>query len=316
MRRLETFLFPAKSTRWLALLRVGLGLEVLIYSFGIAHDWKDLFLSGDRNGASREIAEAILNVSSPFVPRFGWLTLLASRTGIPEAAILQLTWLLLVAAGLLLVVGLFTRGAAVTAWLLHLSAVSSGGLTAYGVDIFTTIGLFYLAMGPLPDAYSADALLRARAGAAPQLVGFFQRVLQVHLCLIYFFGGLAKCLGRGWWDGTSLWRALTRPPFDLVPTDLVARWSALLLPAGIAVLVLETLYPVFIWPRATRKIWLWLVIGMHVGIGAAMGLRLFAFVMIVLNVAAFGEDLIPWSLPGRGKALFATRQNVGPASPV
>ena len=31
---------------------------------------------------------------------------------------------------------------------------------------------------------------------------------------------------------------------------------------------------------------------MHVGIGLTMGMYLFAFIMIVLNVAAFGPDLI------------------------
>lgn len=310
---LRRFLFPQKSTTWLALLRTGLGFDVLIYSFAIARDWKGLFLSGERNGVNREIAEAVLNASSPFVPRFGWLTAVAARSAISEETVLQLTWLLLLTAGFFLVAGLFTRSAAAAAWLLHLSAVSSGGLTAYGVDIFATIGLFYLALAPSPDAYSLDALLRGRRAADPQLVGFSQRVVQVHLCLIYFFGGVAKCLGCGWWNGTSLWRALTRPPFDLVPTEFVARWSAVLLPAGLAVVLVETLYPIFIWPRRTRNVWLWLVIGMHVGIAATMGLRLFAFVMIVLNVAAFGEDLIPPSVVQQGRALLVRIRGVGGA---
>jgi hypothetical protein len=31
---------------------------------------------------------------------------------------------------------------------------------------------------------------------------------------------------------------------------------------------------------------------MHVGIGLTMGMYLFAFIMIILNLAAFGPDLI------------------------
>jgi hypothetical protein len=54
----------------------------------------------------------------------------------------------------------------------------------------------------------------------PQSLGFWPRVLQVHLCLIYFISGLAKFLGNGWWDGSNLWRSLARPPFNLVPPDL------------------------------------------------------------------------------------------------
>jgi len=29
-----------------------------------------------------------------------------------------------------------------------------------------------------------------------------------------------KFLGKGWWDGSNLWRSLIRPPFNLVPPDL------------------------------------------------------------------------------------------------
>jgi hypothetical protein len=55
---------------------------------------------------------------------------------------------------------------------------------------------------------------------------------------------------------------------------------------------LEIGYPFFIWHEKTRKIWLIGICAMHVGIGLAMGMYLFAFVMIVLNVAAFGTGLI------------------------
>jgi hypothetical protein len=52
---------------------------------------------------------------------------------------------------------------------------------------------------------------------------------------------------------------------------------------------LEIGYPFFIWNSKTRKIWLIGICAMHVGIGLTMGMYLFAFVMIVLNVAAFGS---------------------------
>ena len=37
-------------------------------------------------------------------------------------------------------------------------------------------------------------------------------------------------------------------------------------------------------------IWLISVLGMHIAIGLTMGMYLFALIMIVLNVAAFGLD--------------------------
>ncbi|MDQ2659664.1 MAG: hypothetical protein M3Y03_04515, partial [Verrucomicrobiota bacterium] len=47
-------------------------------------------------------------------------------------------------------------------------------------------------------------------------------------------------------------------------------------------------YPVLIWPKRTRLVWLIATCGMHLAIGLTMGMYLFALIMIVLNLAAFG----------------------------
>jgi len=66
------------------------------------------------------------------------------------------------------------------------------------------------------------------------------------------------------------------------------RWKYLFPVAGIFICLLEITYPFFIWNSKTRKIWLICICAMHVGIGVTMGMYLFALIMIVLNVAAFG----------------------------
>ena len=70
---------------------------------------------------------------------------------------------------------------------------------------------------------------------------------------------------------------------------------------GIVICLLEIGYPFLIWNNKTRKIWLIGICVMHVGIDLTMGMDLFAFIMIVLNVAAFG----PGSYP-RGSAKVST----------
>ena len=100
--------------------------------------------------------------------------------------------------------------------------------------------------------------------------GFHRRILQLHLCLIYFFGGVTKCAGPGWWDGASIWRALVRPPFNLLPPETLIAWKNLFPILSISVLLLETGYPLFIWLRKTRTVWLVAVITMHLAIGLAM----------------------------------------------
>jgi hypothetical protein len=291
--RLEEFFFPVRSDIWIALLRFGLGLQVTIYAMSLWHDRNYLFATSGEGVISRELTEAILRVKSPFIPRLGWFITAGGWIGLREDATLTLVWTFLLCSGLFLVAGFLCRSSALAAWLLHLAARGSGGFITYGVDSFMTIGLFYLAIAPLPDRYSIDARFRNRRLRGTCRIGFHQRVLQLHLCLIYFFGGLAKSLGAGWWDGTSIWRALTRPPFNTIDPHLLLQWRYLLPAAGISVWTLELLYPVLIWPKATRGVWFASIVAMHIGIGSLMGLQLFAMIMIILNVAAFGVDLIP-----------------------
>ena len=297
LKRLEEFLFPPRSTAWIALLRIGLGLQVTIYALSLCFDWTYLFAASSDSLISRDLTEAILSLDNRSVPRLGWLVALGERIGLSEELSLRIVFAGLVASGGCLVVGFLSRPAAITAWLLHLAARSSGGFTAYGVDNFTTTGLFYLMLCPLPDFYSLDYRLGKSTKADPRRIGFQQRVLQIHLCLIYFFAGLAKCLGAGWWNGDSIWRSLTRSPFNVIPAEFLLRWSSLLPLLGISICLLEIGYPFFIWLKKTRKLWLVSILAMHVGIGITMGLYLFALILIVLNVAAFGSDLV--ALPFR-----------------
>jgi len=291
-RCLERFLFRPDSDTWLGFFRVTLALQVIFYALSLREDWDDLFAIGRAGLIKRDLAEAILSAQSHSIPRFGWLADLLMGLGCPEQTALAILWWSLLSAAALLLLGLFSREAAVTTLFLHLCAVkSSSGLT-YGVDNFTSIGLFYLAVFPLPDRWALDRSLRQVPGKGTHWLGFSRRVLQLHLCLIYFFSGITKCAGAGWWDGTSIWFALVRPPFNLLPPQALIAWKSLFPVAAILVCLLETGYPLFIWLRKTRVFWLLAVIVMHFGIGLAMGLYLFAFVMISLNLAAFGGEVL------------------------
>jgi Vitamin K-dependent gamma-carboxylase len=282
--RLLEFLFVPITDTWLAVLRVGLGLEVTLYCLSLRNDWTYLL-----SGTARRLAEALLSLETHVVPRLGWLTSLAAQFGVREEKVLFMTWVCLFAAGCALLIGFASRAAATAAWLLHLCAAKSGGFVSYGIDNFMTIGLFYLMWSPLPDRYSFDRRLRGARPKHPELLGFWRRVLQLHLCIIYFFSGLTKCLGSGWWDGSSVWRALIRPPFNVIDPEILVRSRYLFPVAGIFICLLEIGYPFFIWHSKTRKIWLIGICAMHVGIGLTMGMYLFALIMIILNVAAFGS---------------------------
>jgi hypothetical protein len=288
LRTFLQFLFPPQTDKWLGGLRVGVGLVVIVYALFLTSDWRYLFASTGKGLVSRSLGEAITSFDSPFIPTLGWLVAIGNYAHIGEDAVLSIAWASLLCMGVLLLIGLFSRPAAIIAWFLHLCAAESGGLFAYGADNFMTTALFYLMLSPLPDRYSLDHRLLGTRLKDSRLMGFWQRVLQVHMCFIYFIGGLAKCLGSGWWDGSNLWLSLTRPPFNLISPDLLIRFKYALPILGISICLIELGYPFFIWFRKTRLFWLVCIVAMHVGIGLAMGMYLFALVMIVLNLAAFG----------------------------
>src|SRR6266542_1195189 len=289
-QRLMDFLFPPENDAWLAVLRIGLGLQTAVYTLFLRSDWHYLFASSGKGLVGRELGEAITSFDSPLIPKLGWLVALGRSVNMSEETVLSVAWACLLSAGCFLLLGLFCRPAAIVAWFLHLCAAESGGLLAYGADSFMTTALFYLMLSPLPDRCSFDHWVIETKSKNPQLLGFWRRVVQVHLCFVYLIGGLAKCLGHGWWNGSNLWRSLIRPPFNLVSPDILVRFKYALPALGISICLLEVSYPVFIWIKKTRRVWLICILAMHAAIGLLMGLYLFALVMIVLNLAAFGTN--------------------------
>jgi hypothetical protein len=288
---LQRFLFPPEADHWLTLLRIGLALQILLYCLSLRSDWNQLFASEGRGLISRDLTEAILSAETVFTPRLGWIVAVGNYLGLDQYSVLWFVWWCLVCGALCLLAGILCRSAAVLVWFLHLCATNSAALFSYGVDNFTSIGLFYLMLAPLPDRWSVEAQIRRAPPKDHRMQGFHRRILQMHLCLIYFFGGIAKSVGVGWWNGTSLWRALTLPPLSVVPPDLLIVGKNVLPVLGILVCVAETGYPFFIWPRKSRTVWFASIIGMHLMIGIAMGMYLFALIMVVLNTAAFGPGL-------------------------
>ena len=287
-RHFLAFLFPSENDTWLTVFRIGLGLQVTLYTLFLRSDWNYLFASSGKGLVGREVGEAISSFESPLIPKFDWLIAAGRNLHMSEETVLTVAWVVLLSAGVLLLLGLLSRPAAIVAWFVHLCAAESGGLLVYGADNLMTTALFYLMLSPLPDRFSFDHWVTKTNPTNPKALGFWRRVLQVHLCFVYFVGGLAKSLGSGWWDGSNLWRSLIRPPFNLVSPDLLIHFKYVLPLLGISICVLEVGYPAFIWMKTTRRIWLSCILAMHAGIGLMMGLYLFAFVMIVMNLAAFG----------------------------
>ena len=231
-QQLHDWFFGGTSDRWLVALRIGLGLQLVLYCITSHADWFQMFTLHPGSFVTRDLTEALVTLGAALVPRVSWFISAGEFIGLSEATVLVGCLERSPGCGPLSGRRYILSDAAIAAWFLHLSAIKSSALLSYGVDNFTSIGLFYLMLSPLPDHLALDSRWRKWPPKNAQLQSFWQRVLQLHLCVIYFFSGLTKLLGSGWWNGESLWRALTRPPFDMVPSETLIHGRYLFIPLG------------------------------------------------------------------------------------
>jgi hypothetical protein len=188
-----------------------------------------------------------------------------------------------------LVLGFHARLSAFLAWGLHLSLVTSGFASFYGVDQIANTFLFYLLLFPSGRAWTFEPRRDGSRREETIPVGGL-RVMQVHLCVIYLAAGLDKAMGRQWWNGEAIWQAVSQPAFRTFDLSWLARHSFIAMLAGWCTLVVEIGYPFLIWPRRTRKAWFIATAGLHLGMALFMGLVFFSSEMILLTGCLF---LIP-----------------------
>ncbi len=195
--------------------------------------------------------------------------------------------LVTVAAGVCLAVGLGTPVAAVVGLAGFLSAVNRTPLTVFGFDDALGMLLIPLAIGPSGAVLSLDRRLGLSTMPAGPSVGanVSLRLIQVHLCIVYFFSGIAKLLGASWWEGTALWGAAANGRYRTFDLTWLARHPLLVNALTLGTLFWEVSYPALVWPRLTRRLAIAMGILVHGGIGLAMGMKEFALAMIVANLA-------------------------------
>jgi hypothetical protein len=182
---------------------------------------------------------------------------------------------------LFLVIGFFTRFSALLALILQLIIYKSFAQFNYGYDQFMTMSLFYCFIFPVGKYYSCDNLIFKKKNV--EIFFNYRSVLQIHLSIAYFFSGVAKALDSGWWNGKSVWNALVSLDRNFYPIPVIY------IVGGILTVLLELSYPILVHFKKTRKIILIAIILMHLIIGLTMQLYSFSIIMIVWNIASFGE---------------------------
>ena len=190
------------------------------------------------------------------------------------------------AAAVLLTIGLFTPLAALIAAAGLISAVNRAPLNVFGFDDTLGMLLIPLVIGPSGATLSLDSRLWPGSCPKPSVrAAIALRLLQVHLCVVYFFSGCGKLLGASWWEGTALWGAAANVQYRTLDLTWLARHPLFTNAITLLTVFWEASYPALVWPRLTRPLVLAMAVLVHLGIGLAMGMMEFGLAMIVANAA-------------------------------
>ncbi|HEX4132572.1 MAG TPA: HTTM domain-containing protein [Pirellulales bacterium] len=189
----------------------------------------------------------------------------------------------------MLMLGLFSRIVSVLAFVAALSYVNRTPGALFGLDQVNCMLATYLMVGPCGAAYSLDrwiAAHRAGEGSLPPAqpstgANVSIRLLQLHMCIIYFFAGLSKMQGAMWWSGTAMWGAFANLEYQSL--DMTWLHNA---PVVVALMTQITAYweltfAALVWPRLTRPLVLAVAIPLHVGIGLCLGMWTFGLAMLI-----------------------------------
>ncbi|HMO37566.1 MAG TPA: HTTM domain-containing protein, partial [Gemmatales bacterium] len=210
-------------------------------------------------------------------------------------------WVLVTYYAGIVIVGLFTVEfltpvTGVPSWAFHLSYIQRSMMIWFGMDAMISFLLFYLWLSPSGRSFSVDRLLeRWRRGAAAARVEpswratLGIRLIQIHMCIVYFIAGVAKLQGGTWWNGIATWLTMNAPLFNenidlrwLADPNILGEWGwhYFTLITTYTTLAFEIAFPFLVWNRYLRPWILFMAVVLHAGIGIFMGLGGFGTVML------------------------------------
>lgn len=319
---LKTFFFEPTTAHTLAAIRIATGLMLayihLVWLVGSA----DFF--GEHALIGTELWQAIHRTIDGGDWKWSYLNLTDSLTAARTHELAALT------VSLAMAVGLFTRTSVTLAWFLTLMTTHRLTGYLFGLDQIVLMLSLYLIFSQCGRVASLDRLIAAKLFNSPQIAGtvgtplakrngrkairIFQclsgwhgtssnpdiaswknqtatRLIQIHLCIIYLFGGLGKLRGEMWWDGTAMWYSAAAYDYQSLDLTWIGNYPVFGAMLTHMTVFWEVSYGAIVWPRWLRPWTLLTAFMVHGGIAIFMGMITFGTMMIVANFAFVSPEL-------------------------
>jgi Vitamin K-dependent gamma-carboxylase len=274
----ERFWFAPVETSTVALFRIAFGILVLGYSLSLA---PALFAFYSDDG--------ILPAQPHYSGTLAWGLL-----GVfPSDAAVLVFYFLLLAASLLLLVGLQARIAALVVFVCLVSFGRRDPWVLNSGDLLVQVLAFYMVLMPSGAALSLDRSLAApaRFWEFPVRSIWPIRLVQVQVSILYIAAVWAKVRGDTWNDGTAVSYAFRiadvgRFPVPGFVTDSLVLSNLL----TYGTLAVELSLGVLVWNRVLRPWVLILGVGLHLGIDYAVRVGFFSYAVLVAYIAFVPPD--------------------------
>lgn len=311
----DRFWFTPAQPHTLALIRI-LGGGMILYTHLVWTINLEAFLGP--HGWLPRGATAILN-QTPEGSIYAWSYL----AWVDSPALL---WTLHIAALVvmtMLVAGLWTRVTSILTFIITLSYCHRLPMAMFGLDQINALIAMYLMLGRSGDVWSIDRWLATRGGRTvpvqPSIgTNIAIRLIQLHMCIIYLFGGIGKMKGVTWWDGSATWFSFTILEYQSLDMLWTVHYPAVLSLMTHITVFWETFYCFLVWNKITRPICLALAVAVHGGIALFLGMKTFGLMMIIANMAFLSPEFVHAvvTLALRPLARLFTRRESAPTGPV
>ena len=287
---IHNFFFSPMDSFPLAFFRISVGLFGILQFILLSANWFQLY--GVNGYVEWFISYELFSIKE--LPSIVGLANFLLPLGISDNAIVTLVTSVYVLSLIGMTLGWRTKIMVLIAWITHFMLCNTAMSFGYGVETFMHVSLFYLLFSPCSEYLSIDAQAgRVGHNKENSQARFILRIMQLHLCLVYFNAGFAKMLGVDWWQGEAVWYVFGNTNYSQFDLQFLANLPFIPKTLTWWTLVIETAFPLFIYLKPTRAFWTINIIMLHVGIGLIMGLNMFALIMILFNIAAFSWQIFP-----------------------
>jgi hypothetical protein len=243
-----SFLWSPVDPRPLAYYRIFTGVVIFTMYLALGPHWNDFF------GPS-----GIANEPPGRMNLFSWGSFLP----------IEFYWYFALFISLCFTVGFQTKIATIFLFLLQSTMVHVNRMTVNGEDLVYRFMLFYSIFACLNGTLSVDAWLKKKMNKpAPTGRMWSIRLIQMNVAMIYLFSLPAKLRSDATWlTGDFMYYTLVNSTWSRFPFPTLAYEWWFVAPMTYSALLMEGIFPIFVWFRSLRLPLVLLISLFHLTIG-------------------------------------------------